>query len=144
MVEDAEFNESTGFTLITEPKPLAMRDDSWVPNSWRFVNKCYVPSEFSHCRLLDCPFVSPTTEKKCFDELAEALRDLKLEAVLGPNLNVGSVVESQRPTGKAILSEITDEENRRNIVRFVNLSEVDELEGDRNVLVCRDVLRKRT
>jgi hypothetical protein len=126
MVEDAEFDELAGFTLITQPKPLATQDHSWVANSWRFVNQCYVPSEFSHSRLLEGPTVSPTTEKKCFDQLAVALCDLRLEAILGPSLNVGSAVESQRPAGQTILSEITDEENRRNIVRFVNLSEVDE------------------
>jgi hypothetical protein len=127
MGEDIEIDNAGAFTLVTEPKNFALRcDEEWRANSWKLVKGSYVPLEFSRKDLLADTEISPSAQSQCFSELATVLRVLRLEHLLGPSVNVGPVVEAHRPSGDTILSEITDEEYRRNIVKFVDLSEVDQ------------------
>jgi hypothetical protein len=126
MVEDIEIDSAGEFTLVTEPKDYAGRGDKWQPNSWKLVGDDFIPIEFSCKDLLADTETSSPAQSQCFSELATSLRALQLEHLLGPTVNVGSAVEIHRPNGDAILSEVTDEEHRRNIVKFVDLNNVDQ------------------
>lgn len=110
--------DDAGFALITSAQKSA-GGVGMICNSWRSTVYGYIPVEFSWPGLLVSDDFSASEHGRFFEKLAEALKDLDAESLLGPSLNYGPYVASYSPATDAAFLERTDSDNRSNVVRYV-------------------------
>jgi hypothetical protein len=125
MVEDVEVGSDKVLTLTTRPLGVEAITNSEIhPNSWKFTDGSYVPFEFSAKRVL-ADIVSPETRRACFEDMADVLKQFGVEEWLGPCVNLSPAFEAYKPNANSILSEVSDEDARHNVVRYVDQAEID-------------------
>lgn len=106
------------FALITQPL-LPEYGENCVPNSWQLIESKFVPCEYSERELIRSA-KDDLTKSDVFEELSERLIDLGVEHLLGPCLNYSKDISANYFEDKTVLLEITDFENRLNILQVIN------------------------
>lgn len=116
MIEDCFVGDE--FTLVTKAENSQKLNKDYVPNSWALRGGEYVPIEFSARNLLTDIEINPDTHPKFFRELAEVLQSHGVDGVLGPSVLGSDFIESHRPKGHSILAEVSNYDERSNILMF--------------------------
>jgi hypothetical protein len=116
--------DSDGLSLITKATSTGdgPMDENVVANSWRFFGGRYLPVEFSARELVENPDEPVDLQSPVFREIASALTRRNAADTLGPALRYSALVEAHRPAASAKLIETTDEDQRANVLRFVDAS----------------------
>ena len=132
MVED-HIVDSFGFALVTKAKAASSLISDYVPNSWILSDKYFVPIEFSHRTLISNPTINPMNNALLFGEMAGEIRSLGLSAVVGPSLLGSSFIDYHRPEGATMMIELTAQDDRANVLRFMVENHGDTRENGRAI-----------
>lgn len=127
LMVEGTLQDELGFALITRPQSASEIDEAIVPNSWILTDSVYIPMEFSAPHLLNDPTFNPTSHSTFFDELAVKIRELGLSNIIGPALAASTFVDSHRLGDSSMMIELSDFDERANVLRFVT-DEVSECE----------------
>lgn len=114
--------DQDGFALITRVVPISKISNNYVPNSWTLSDDKFIPLEFSQEQLVNDPAINPINNKEFFLDLAKTIRHLGLGDVLGPSLLGSALIEENRPNNSSMLIESTAQDDRANVLRFIEIS----------------------
>ena len=117
MMLETSIDDNHGFALVTAPRDLSAVCASTC-NSWQLTSDGFVPSEFSSPHLINSDGFDAHDNARVFCRLETAIKDLRVESVLGPCLTYSEYVKSHRPQADAKLLETTGPDDRSNIVRY--------------------------
>jgi hypothetical protein len=120
MLEQAVIDQD-GYALVTSAERSELHRDC-MSNSWQWNGEKFVPVEYSVRDLVSD--VDPDRLQSLFAALADKIEELQVQDLLGPCANYSDQVKLHSIGADSAFLEMTFEEERRNVIRYVSRNDV--------------------